>query len=518
MIIRKPYAFLIRHFKKIHIFLLALCLYVFYKNSQARSFVSEFLNLGTYDVYNEPISNYINFISILFIFIIIVLAIALIILLRHKGKPWKLYLIPVVAYGYMLVVFIITTNFFASYNGTGGTTGIRAIKDLLFISSLFQYPVFIILLIRILGVDLKKFNFKADEEYLELGSEDREEFEISIDIDKDSFKRTYKRLIRNINYVYQEHKFIINSLITIMIVGILGYSYYYMFIVHKSYREGSLINTSGYGITINNSYYTDKNYNGEVISSDSSFVIIDLNIKNYIQAREINFNRFHVMNGVSNYSYTFKTYETDFGDLGKTYEKKEIKRDEEFNLIMVFKVDKKLDKNGFVLYYQEFDNNKPYLRKIKLNIDDLSKIKKDKQKKLGEELIMKEEKKNKDLTIEQIEIDDSFEYSYQDCTSSSGCYTSSESVGAREGEKILKVDFISDVFEGKDLIDFSTKYGKISYIDDKGKKQVVNIKDAVSKKYFGKYMYIRIPREVESSSSINLIYTVRSNQYSYKIK
>ena len=56
MIIRKPYAFLIKHFRRIHIFVLLLCGYVYYKCMQTRSFVADFLELGTYDAYNEPIT------------------------------------------------------------------------------------------------------------------------------------------------------------------------------------------------------------------------------------------------------------------------------------------------------------------------------------------------------------------------------------------------------------------------------------------------------------------------------
>ena len=43
---------------------------------------------------------------------------------------------------------------------------------------------------------------------------------------------------------------------------------------------------------------------------------------------------------------------------------------------MVFRVDKKQSKNRFVLYYQEFnDEYLPHLRKIKLKLNDVSKIK-----------------------------------------------------------------------------------------------------------------------------------------------
>ena len=147
-----------------------------------------------------------------------------------------------------------------------------------------------------------------DEEYLELDSNDLDEFELNIDIDKNSFKRSYKKLIRNIGYVYAEHKFIINIIISVLVVCILFSSYRYFFVLHKSYKQGDYINSSGYTIKINKAYYTDKNYSGNVISKSSSFLIIDLNIKNNVAMREVNFNRFHVMNGVNNYSYTFNTY------------------------------------------------------------------------------------------------------------------------------------------------------------------------------------------------------------------
>ncbi|MBE6157430.1 MAG: hypothetical protein E7160_01395 [Firmicutes bacterium] len=519
MIIRKPYAFLIKNFRKIHIFLLILCGYLFFKNSQIRSFVSEFLSLGSYDMYNEPISRYISPLVIISLLIAIGLFTTLIVLLRHKGKPWKLYLIPALEYLFMLIIFGVTTSFFNNYKSSSGTTGIRAIKDLLTIVSLFQYPVILILLIRIFGVDINKFDFKTDKEYLELSSEDREEFEINIDIDKESFKRTYKRFLRNAGYVYEEHKFIVNSLIGLATILFIGFSYKYVFIDHKSYKEGQVLNSSGYSIRINHSYYTNKDYNGKVISNKNNFVIIDASIKNNAQKRNINFSRFHVMNKTNNYSYTFKTYETDFIDLGKTYEKKEISRGEEVNLIMIFKVDKKLDKNRFVLYYQEFNNGKPYLRKIKLNIEDISVIKDSKAKELGDDSTIKIGPKETDLIVDEAEVMDSVSYSYQDCENSgSGCQTSVGEVSAKSSEKILQIGFVSDSFEGKDLIDFSTKYGKIIYIDDKGNKHSVKIKSAVDKKYMGQYMYIRVPSNLDNYEDIRLVYTVRNNRYTYKLK
>lgn len=516
MIIRKPYAFLIKNFKKIHIFLFVLAGYILFKVSTARSFVREVIMLGSYDSYNEPISKYLSFLLIIGLLLAMFLFLVIILLLRKKKKPWKLYLVPLLGYLATIIICFISRSIFSSYDG-GSSVGIRSVSDLLLISILLQIPTFIILLIRILGVDLNKFNFKMDEEYLELDSNDLDEFELNIDIDKNSFKRSYKKLIRNTFYVYAEHKFIINIIISVLVVFILFSSYRYFFVLHKSYKQGDYINSSGYTIKINRAYYTDKNYSGNVISKSSSFLIIDLNIKNNVAMREVNFNRFHVMNGVNNYSYTFNTYGKEFSDIGKTLDKKELKNGEEVNLIMVYKVDKKLDKNKFVLYYQELDN-KPYLRKIKIDVEDLSKIVDMKVKSIGEEEKFSLGKSTKSVTFDSVDIGDSFTYSVQDCTNFSGCYTTSEEIAVDSSSKILKISFISDDFQGKEFIDFSVKYGKISYIDDKGNVKSISVVDAINEKYKGNYLYIKVPLEVLNAKEINISYTIRNKRYVYKIK
>ena len=60
MIIRKPYAFLIKNFKKIHIFLLLISLYVAYRLFDVSKFVNDFMSLGSYDLFQKPITNHIT--------------------------------------------------------------------------------------------------------------------------------------------------------------------------------------------------------------------------------------------------------------------------------------------------------------------------------------------------------------------------------------------------------------------------------------------------------------------------
>ena len=84
---------------------------------QTRSFVTEFLQLETYDAYYEPITKYASVIALLVLLIIIGLSAVLVVLLRHKKKPWKLYIIPLVTYAFLFLTFVLTISLARSIVG-----------------------------------------------------------------------------------------------------------------------------------------------------------------------------------------------------------------------------------------------------------------------------------------------------------------------------------------------------------------------------------------------------------------
>lgn len=516
MIIRKPYAFLIKHFKKIHILLLLLAVFIYYKSVQTYSFTKEFISLGTYDYINESISGYTSIISLISILVLIIINFIIVRLLKRKEKPWKLYLVPTIQYIVIFLSFIMIRNYFHSYTGIEGTTQIRIWRDLLGISQITQLSTFVICLIRIFGVDLQKFNFKLDEEYLELEQKDREELEININIDKASFKRMYKKAIRNINYFYQEHK-LFSRIVIVIFILLFGRSSIRYINNHKSYKQGNEFNVSGYTVKVNNSYYTDKAYNGDVISDKSGFVIIDITIKNNVQERTPNLNRYHIMNGTSNYTTTAKTYAEEFKDLGKAYDSISLKRDKSVNMIMIYKVNKKLNKNKYVLYYQEMSGNTKYLRKIKLKLKDLSNIEEKEQLQLGDTLHVDLIDDEENIILEDYELKQSTEYVYRNCQSNK-CTSNKVTYNAPNGYKILEIPFGSDMLDGKEMAKFVENYVKITYTDSEGKEKTIDAVDAIDRTYYGKRIYLKVPQELENSKTISLNFTIRNNKYVYKIK
>ena len=514
MIIRKPYAFLIKNFKKIHVVLLIASLFVLYKIIDVSNFVRDYMNYGTYDAYSNPISKHITLILLLFIFILMVGTASLIFLLRYKKKPWKVYLIPFIEYTAMFFILRMIKSFFLGYTYSVETTDLKMSRDLLFIFQIFQLPAIAIYAMRVFGLDINKFNFNSDKEFFELSEKDREEIEISLSVDQNSFIRLFKRLIRNLGYFYTEHKRICN-VIGIIIAVIMGYNAFkFVFITNRVYSQGHNYNVNGYTFKVNNSYFTDKGLNGEVLSPKSNFVVLDITVTNNSSPRKINLDRFHLKNGSYDYITTRKVYEKEFSDFGKTYDSvKEMKRGETFNFIIIYKVEKKLRKGGFVLYYQEGN----YLRKIKLKVKDVSKITTEGTYKIGDDFTFTINNNEETISFDDYKIDDKTTITYNKCNVD-GCTLYYKKYQSPMDKTILKLNFSSYNFEYKDIVDFSSEYGKIVYVDNESIESEIEFKIPFNDQTSGKTLYVLVPRDFEDAKSIKFIYTIRNKQYEYIVK
>lgn len=519
MIIKKPYIFLIKHFRKIHILLLILSVFILIKHLPISSFITEFVNLGVYDSMNNPISNYIPGYEFLILFITLAINILLIGLLKYKEKPWKMYLIPIITYGLMIIVYFLVITYFNSYNGVLERTQISLYRDLINIFSLLQLPCLAVYLIRCIGLDLKKFNFNLDQEYLELSEDDQVELEINIDIDKASIKRVSKRVLRHINYFVQEHKKIVITALVI-VIAFSGYKVYKsQFVENKSYTQNDEYFANGYSINVEDAYYTNKDKSGKKISNKSSFVIVRVKMTNKEAPRKINIDNFHLYNGVNNYTQLSNRFASDFEDLGKVYDQKtEINRDQSTEFILIFRVDKDLKRNQFVLYYQEINGDNPYLRKIKIDTKDVSNIKDNGYLKLGEEMEVKVKGDNttEALAPTTFAFYGRVNFIVQNCTFT--CINEDLNITAKTNHKIMQITYMTEEFVAKDIIDFSSKYGTINYIDSNGKEQKIKMENATGYNYLGQYAYVLVPEEIQNSKKLELEYTIRNNKYTYKLK
>ena len=213
MIIKKPYAFMIKHFRIIHLVLLLPMLYLITQTKQIIEFFITYVDngylLSSSNVLQSLSSDYINIFMYLAIIIIIGAFITISILLQQKEKPTKFYNITIV---YYIAIFILLTASFSVFKAieddTIANTFVNIIRDLATIVHYSQYIFVIFTAIRGIGFNIKKFNFKSDLDELEISSEDSEEVEFLIGGDTYKLKRTIRRFFRELSYYYKENKFI----------------------------------------------------------------------------------------------------------------------------------------------------------------------------------------------------------------------------------------------------------------------------------------------------------------------
>ena len=508
MILRKPYALLIQYFQRIHLLLILLSAYVFYKITYLRNFVADFLQTESYNAYYEPISDYINVSVILVILAVVIISIVLIVLLHYKKKPWRIYLIPIIEYAVMLVVLLYIRSYFNSYNELSTITPIMAGRDFLNIIYFPQFIIFIIFGIRFLGIDLKKFGFKEDEEYLDIKEEDREEFEVNIEFDKDKITRNIRKFIRNAKYVYFEHRLICNSIIVILFISITGYTYYYFGILNRTYREGNTFSANYYDITVNSSYLTNRDSHGDIISDNTDYLVVNVTVKNNSSKRNINLDRFRIMNRSEEFHYATRLY-NNFQDLGKAYDNRDLDTNSSVTFILVYKVPKDLNEDKYVLYYPDVTNG-VLVKKIKLNVRDVRELETKEELQITETLTFPS---GNTFTVTDFLITNETTYSRYACKNNN---CGMMELPLSSNNKILEISFISNNFTGEFFIDFSNIYAKIKYEDNDGKVHSITA-DSLLDNYNGNYAYYSLPNDIKDDGILDLIFTFRNEQYIYHL-
>jgi len=213
MILKKPFAFIIKHFRIIHLLLLIPMIYLIIETKDIVNFFNEYISNGF--IFNSSYmisalaSEYINIFMYIAVIIILIVNIFLAVVLQNKDKPTKYYSISIV---YYLFLFIIITASFSIFKmiekDTLDDIFARLIRDLSYIVHYSQYIFVIFTITRGIGFNIKKFNFKSDLQNLEISSEDSEEVEFLVGMDTYKTKRTIRRFIRELKYYYKENRFI----------------------------------------------------------------------------------------------------------------------------------------------------------------------------------------------------------------------------------------------------------------------------------------------------------------------
>ena len=339
MILRRPYAFLIKHFRLIHLILFVLLGYITYKANNMLSFFKEYISNNGNLVFNS--SEYISYYIYVAIIFIVIISLVVFLLMRYKKKPKLFYIILSIVSIISGILFIyLYNNIKVLEISVVSGRQIRLLRDISSINFWVLLITCIPVLIRGLGFDIKKFNFSSDLQELKLDKEDSEEVEVSIDLSSDGVKRTGRKIFRELKYYYLDNKLILNIIfIVIAIVLILMYPFN-RYVVNRDLNEGEVLGTNNFNIKINDSFISDRNR----ISKDNSYIILKISVIGKTKKYKLDLDELVLSSKDNKYIPSLKYY-LYFDDIGRGYRNNILSTNEYSDYILVYNI-KSVDKES----------------------------------------------------------------------------------------------------------------------------------------------------------------------------
>ncbi len=525
MILRKPYAFIIKHFRAIHLIIFICLLFITYNISGISTLSNTLINTRNYTY--EGATVYINNQIYLFVFVDLFLSGVLLWLLKTRKKPYRTYLLLV---GYLLFVLIYFAYTFRQLNilSTEELTidTLSLIRDLSTMARIPGYIFMVICFLRGIGFNLKQFNFSKDIAELKIMDQDDEEFELIIGQNNYKYLRFIRRTIREAKYYILENKFAIGifSIVIGIIFAYLGYRYYSVY--KKANLVTNQITYNNFIYEINNTYMSNEDYNGNKISDDFKYIIINLTLKNTSStSRALDLSKMSVGYKNINYYAVNDTY-TKFYDLGVPYTNGEVlPNNTSVERILIFKVPNTLSEKNFEFRVQTgvIDSSEDVLtsyQKIKFTPDNIDVDNTTNTYGLYQDVNTNVVNKNSiNLTIKSYELAENYEDKYVNCDLDLNCNKYSNVITANRYNNLtmLIFDYNANIDENAEIYKTFTTYNDLisnyltinyryNYKDYYEKANIVPQSNGLEGKYF---TYVN--RNILKASDIKLIFNFRNN-------
>ncbi len=359
MILRKPYALFIKLFRPMHFVIVALLGVIAYRFYDINSFFKGYVKTGRFSYIEDITTYYVNG-SLYFCIIALMALFALIIVLfAYKKKNFVSSVVMLCGQLFCLFFsFVVKSNLTLLDRTNIDIRTAVILRDISILLSLFNLFLLIWMAFRALGFNLKQFEFGKDLKELQIESADSEEFEFSVDIDKNDIKTRWNRYKRLSKYYVTEYRKIILFIVAFLLIigGLMALS--------RSnskgilYKEGTVIDKDSYKykFKVLDSYIFDKDYKGNTIGDDKyKYAVIKFELTNKTEDDFV----FNLPNAVlyTNNSYAnIMTLYDKFRDIGIGYNGQKLKTNATGEFIMVYPVDMKDNNSNFILKVFEGNN------------------------------------------------------------------------------------------------------------------------------------------------------------------
>lgn len=528
MVLRKPLAFLIKHFKLIHFLLAIICIFLIYKTSNILVFFNEYIGSNTGVLTTQVAPIYIT--SVMYFLILVMMggSALLLTILKLKEKPIKFYIFNIFAFVLVLAIFLYIYSLLLTLEEKlVELQTLELGRDLLVIALLLENLSLIWLAVRAVGFDIKSFHFNENLDELQIDEQDSEEFEVDLEVDKHLYTRYFRKMKRFMKYMFKENKLLV-TLFTLIVIGI---SCYIVYLNQGVYEEELTLNqafrTNEFVLNIENSYYTDTDYEGNFLKKGHGLVLLRVNIKNGASIKK-SFKTGRLSLIINNQVYhTTEIYKDRLTDLGYIYLNEEISSTGT-TYLLAFEIPNTVKNKKMVLKYVDTNDKEIHVDVTPLDLTQTRK---------GTTIAVTGDMEFSDspirqsiLNIQEVAVANEFKIEYNYCYDKNNCYDSYEYVKTTTGDRTtktllklvasLKIDESLNTALNSNLHKFIQYYGQIEYkINGQEKVITGNFKRVYPLKTENKNeYYIEVDKAVLNAEEVSLVFHIRGYIYTYRLK
>ncbi len=536
MILRKPYAFLIKHFKLLHLILLGLVVFIVLETKEIYTFFDNYVsNDYSTNLTGDFSSMFVPGMLIAAIIILLLILVVTTYLLIHKNKKQKIYTISIVFYIAILGLLIYFITIFNTLEqGVIDAESARIYRDLAFMIYYPQYILTPFFLIRGLGFNVKQFNFKTDMKELELSTYDNEEIEVNIEFNTYKTKRNLRRYIREFRY-YLKENYVMIIIVSVIAAIFIGFSIYDNVITYgdTNYNEKQDFTYSSSVMNINQSFITNIDLGGNTLPNDYYFLVVQITMEN-----PVNYN---IDINTDDFKLTYKdqsitpsiSYSEYFLDYGAGLNSGTLRVDSKNTYVLPYIIPKEDINNDFKIKLYNYtvkteDNSYSLSTVINLNTYSLSRKLLVDTVKLEENLSLSTSNLGESyFKINSFEIDNPYYYDYSICNNND-CKTYKDVISANSNSTSNQKTLV--VLDYELLLDSGSIYGASKPSINSFVNNFINVEysyngntvreevSAIVKDNLPNKVAITVNKDVEKAETVKIIITIRNKEYIYIIK
>lgn len=533
MIIRKPYAFLVKNFRLIHALLLIPILYLTYVFYNLSLFFNNFIKNNYITTQTSLVSHYLNFIVPIAILLIIFGNILMFMLYKNKEKKDKTYTINLIFYSIMFIVYLIYINILNRYETTTISTNMALMtRDITNFIFYFQFIFIFTTFLKVICFDLSNFEFYNIKDELNIDDEDSEEVEIKIGIEDYKIKRNIRRTFRELKYYIIENKYIFILLSIITFIIITFFTTKAIIASNHIVKIDQSFSHSNFNLSFNDSILTTIDYNGKTIKDDKYYLAVKVTVTNKTStAKSLDTDSFDLsINGQD--LYPIPSLSSNFLDLAKPYYGEQIAANNSTEYVLAYELNKNQVANSYTIkVLDSISYTKtsiiPKYKEITLNPTKINTINNQGTFNKGDTITFNKTNLQKTtLQINDYSVTDQVVYTYDYCYNET-CTTSNKSLTAGLNVNGLRTTLL--VLDGILNLDSDASYTKYQQSNNNffkdfglieytinGSTNVGNITNVTPSNLTDKII-LQIPAAVSKASSINLILTIRNQKTTIKL-